>query len=181
MPNFCPTCGKPLQFENAEICPSCGVRIQPPKPIGEKYAGFWIRFGAFLIDAVIILIILCVIGFCIALYIAVSNPLTSANYFESTSWGITFWIIGLIISWIYFAYQESSSKQATIGKQAFSLIVTDTEGNRLSFEKSTARWLAKILSALILCIGFIMIGFTERKQGLHDMIVNTYVFYKNQI
>lgn len=174
--NFCPTCGSDLQFKDAEICPKCGVRIkEPPKSIGEKYAGFWIRFGAYFIDFVIIFFILFVIGFCIGLYVGIVEPLTSADYFESTSWTITFWIIALIISWIYFAYQESSSKQATVGKQMFRLIVTDTEGNRLSFERATGRWLAKILSGLILCIGYIMIGFTERKQGLHDMIVNSYV------
>ena len=179
MPKFCPTCGKPLQFENAEICPNCGVRIkEPPKPVGETYAGFWIRFGAQLIDGIILLIINFVIGFCIGLYIGIVNPRLSETYFESLSWVIAFWIISLIISWIYFAYQESSSKQATLGKQVFGLIVTDIEGNRLSFERATGRWLAKILSVLILCIGLIMIGFTERKQGLHDIIVNTYVIYR---
>jgi uncharacterized RDD family membrane protein YckC len=60
----------------------------------------------------------------------------------------------------------------------FGLIVTDNEGNRLSFGRATGRWLAKILSVLILWIGLIMIGFTERKQGLHDMIAGTLVVYK---
>jgi uncharacterized RDD family membrane protein YckC len=179
MPKFCPTCGKPLQFENAEICPNCGVRInEPPKPSGEKYAGFWIRFGAQFIDSIILTILSFVMGFFIGLYVGVVNP-QGVNNFGSTAWNITFFIFYLIMSWIYFAYQESSSKQASLGKQACGLIVTDTEGNRLSFGTATGRWLAKIFATLIFGIGLIMIGFTERKQGLHDLIVNTYVIYQD--
>ena len=58
---------------------------------------------------------------------------------------------------------------------AFGMKVTDLQGQRLSFGLATGRHFAKILSGLILCIGFIMVGFTEKKQGLHDMIVGTLV------
>ena len=181
MPNFCPTCGAELQFKEAEICPKCGVRIrEPPKPAGEKYAGFWIRFGAYIIDSIILFIIFLGISFCIGVFIGISNPSVSDNEFDSPVWTVTLWILFLCISWIYFAYQESSTRQATFGKQVLGLLVTDTGGNRLSFGRATGRWLAKILSALILCIGYIMIGFTEHKQGLHDLIVNTYVINNNQ-
>nr|WP_095522113.1 RDD family protein [Methanolacinia petrolearia] len=80
---------------------------------------------------------------------------------------------------VLFCYRESSSKQATIGKRAFGLVVTDPEYQRISFGRATVRWIAKIISALILYIGFIMIGFTRRKQGLHDMVAGTYVCDKS--
>ena len=77
--------------------------------------------------------------------------------------------------WLYFALMESSTRQATLGKMALDMKVTDDEGNRISFGRATGRYFAKILSALILLIGFIMVAFTDRKRGLHDMIAGTLV------
>jgi len=70
---------------------------------------------------------------------------------------------------------ESSSYQATLGKMIFGMKVTDLNGNRISFERATGRHFAKWLSGLVLCIGYIMVGFTERKQGLHDLLAGTLV------
>ena len=78
-------------------------------------------------------------------------------------------------NWIYEAGLESSSKQATLGKMAMGLKVTDLVGRRISFARATGRHFAKILSGMILLIGYIMAGFTERKQALHDMIAGTLV------
>lgn len=184
--NFCPNCGGELQFKEAEICPNCGVRIrEPPQPPQEKYAGFWIRFGAYLIDAIICAIIVYGVLFVLILAGIAISPATYSRSTPGTNGAIgallVIWILfALCFNWIYFAYQESSSVQATIGKRAVGVIVTDTEGNRISFGRASARWLAKILSGLILGIGYIMIGFTERKQGLHDLIDNTYVVYKDR-
>ncbi len=78
-------------------------------------------------------------------------------------------------SWLYEALMESSSYQATLGKMIFGMKVTDLYGNRISFGRATGRHFAKWLSGMILCIGYIMVGFTERKQGLHDMLAGTLV------
>jgi uncharacterized RDD family membrane protein YckC len=78
-------------------------------------------------------------------------------------------------SWLYEALMESSSYQATLGKMIFGMKVTDLGGNRISFERATGRHFAKILSAMILGIGYIMVGVTERKQGLHDLLAGTLV------
>lgn len=77
--------------------------------------------------------------------------------------------------WIYEAVMESSSKQATLGKMALGLKVTDEQGRRISFVRATGRYFSKIISGMILCIGYIMAGFTARKQALHDMIAGTLV------
>jgi uncharacterized RDD family membrane protein YckC len=169
--DFCPNCGENLKFREAEICPNCGVRIkEPSKPEEEKYAGFWIRFVAYIIDTIII----AVVCFIVLLF--------SFVLMGSDAWMIALaYVFCICFSWLYFACQESSPKQATIGKQALGLVVTDPEYQRISFGRATGRWIAKIISALILYIGFIMIGFTERKQGLHDMIVSTYVCYKSRL
>ena len=73
---------------------------------------------------------------------------------------------------------ESSANQATVGKMALGIQVTDLQGNRISFGRALGRTLAKILSGLILLIGYIMAAFTEKKQGLHDMIAGTLVVKK---
>jgi uncharacterized RDD family membrane protein YckC len=69
----------------------------------------------------------------------------------------------------------SSDRQATVGKIAVGLKVTDLYGQRISFARATGRHFAKILSAMVLFIGYIMVAFTERKQGLHDILAGTLV------
>jgi uncharacterized RDD family membrane protein YckC len=81
----------------------------------------------------------------------------------------------LVMPWLYFALMESSSKEGTLGKMAVGLHVTDLEGRRITFGRATGRFFSKMLSGIILGIGYIMAGFTEKKQGLHDMVAGTLV------
>lgn len=120
-----------------------------------RYAGFWKRFVAYLIDAIIL-------GIVAALLNSMMDEAVAGT-------------IGAIIGWFYFAGLESSERQATLGKSVMGIVVTDLDGNRISFLRATGRYLAKILSALILMIGYIMAAFTARKQALHDMIASTLV------
>ena len=85
------------------------------------------------------------------------------------------YLIFLVGGWLYEALMESSRWQATLGKRAVGLRVVDLGGRHISFGRATARHFAKILSSLILNIGFIMAGFTEKKQALHDLIAGTLV------
>jgi len=88
--------------------------------------------------------------------------------------------LSIVASWIYSAYLESSPNQGTLGKMALGLIVTDLQGRRISFGHATGRFFAKIITGLIpLGIGYMMAGFTEKKQALHDMIAATLVLRKN--
>jgi uncharacterized RDD family membrane protein YckC len=86
------------------------------------------------------------------------------------------WALGFAIQLGYYAYFESSEKQATLGKQAMGLTVTDMNGDRITFGKAAIRFLAKIPSGLILGIGYFMQPFTEKRQALHDIISGTLVF-----
>ena len=86
--------------------------------------------------------------------------------------------VSFLVNWLYFALLESSTRQATLGKQALGLYVTDTEGQRLSFVKATLRYFGKIISSLTIGIGYIMAAFTARKQALHDFIAGTLVLRK---
>ena len=125
-----------------------------------QYAGFWIRVGAAIIDIIIMNIVGGVLGFLFGLAME-SEP------------------VGFLISFIvnvgYFAGFESSSWQATLGKRAVGVKVTGEQGERISFWRAVGRYLGKIVSTLILFIGFLMVGWTKRKQGLHDMMAGTLV------
>ena len=80
--------------------------------------------------------------------------------------------------WLYFALMESSSKQATLGKMMIGVIVTDTDGNRISFGRASGRFFGKIVSWITLLIGYRMAAFTKRKQALHDIMAGCLVIRK---
>jgi uncharacterized RDD family membrane protein YckC len=88
----------------------------------------------------------------------------------------------MLVSWsiqiLYYTFMESSKAQASVGKMAMGIKVVDTDGNRISIGKAFLRSFGKIISAVIIFIGFLMAAFTEKKQALHDMIANTYVVKK---
>ena len=124
-----------------------------------NYAGFWIRTGAYLIDG----ILLWVVQVVMAIMLGQAAILAS--------------VISIFLTVGYFAIMESSANQATLGKMAVGIKVGDYNGGQLSFGNALGRYFAKILSALILCIGFMMVGWDDKNQGLHDKLANTYVFY----
>jgi len=84
-------------------------------------------------------------------------------------------IISIAVVWLYFALMESSKYQGTLGKLALGIKVTDMEGNRICFGRATGRHFGKIISGMIIYIGYIMAGLTEKKQALHDMLASCLV------
>ncbi len=92
-----------------------------------------------------------------------------------------FTLVSILGLWLYQALLESGRKQATVGKMAVGLKVTDLRGARISFGRATGRHFAQYLSAMILMIGFFMVGWTRYKQGLHDMIAGTLVYKKHHV
>lgn len=132
--------------------------------IAPEYGGFWIRVLATIIDGII-------------LYAAATACILPFYMLDVAS----LYFITYILYPLYFLYNpvmESSTYQATFGKRAVGLIVTDGAFEKISFTKAFGRNLAKLISALVLYIGYIMVAFTEKKQGLHDMMVNTLVIKK---
>lgn len=129
---------------------------------GVEYGGFWARFAALMVDSAIIT----VVG--VALMVVLFMVMGGAGVLIGN---IAFFILQLL----YWPVMESSARQATFGKRLMGLEVTDLQGNRTSFVKSLLRNLAKILSSLIMMIGFLLAAFTARKQGLHDMLAGCLV------
>jgi len=130
------------------------------------YAGFWRRFGAWNLDMMILLPIY--LGILIILTLSGIESVADGNNTISS-------IIYTFIALLYFALQESSSKQATIGKRISGLIVADYDKHRISTGVGLGRFFAATLNYLTLFIGYIMIGLTKQKQGLHDIVVKTQV------
>jgi uncharacterized RDD family membrane protein YckC len=149
---------------------------EPDSPT--NYAGFWRRFAAIIID----MLILSVPTYFLVVYMSddphshvSSGDAVKAQYFTIYRAG-TF-----LLNWLYFALLESSARQATFGKQAMGIYVTDLAGNRISFGKATLRYFGKIISGLTMFVGYIMAAFTQRKQALHDLIANTLVLNRHQV
>ena len=144
-----------------------------------EFAGFWRRVGAYLIDFIVLVILSLLVGLLIG---ALGGAVMVARHANPASLGtatnLVSNIIGLILGWLYFALMESSGTQGTVGKMLLSMVVTDLYGDRISFGRATGRYFAKILSALPLGFGYVMVAFTGRKQGLHDMIAGTLVSRK---
>ena len=128
-----------------------------------KFGGFWIRFAAFIIDYALINLIL------LPLHILdlLNQPvlLFYSAFFSFVSY------------WLYYAILHSSKWQATVGKMITGVIVVDKNGSRISFARATGRYFAEFLSAIFLAIGYMMAGWTPRKQALHDILAETYVIY----
>ncbi len=125
------------------------------------YAGFWARFFAFLIDAIVLLIPTGIVVY-----------LIDGHFGENSGWAN---LARIVIVWLYYSLQESGPLQATFGKRMLDIKVTDEFGRRISFGRATGRHFSKIISAVILFIGYIMAGFTDKKQALHDIIAGTLV------
>ncbi len=132
------------------------------------YAGFWKRFGAAIVDGFILM----VVGFIIGGFIGFVYGSATGGAAGAGPIGNLF---GLILGWLYYAFMESSSTQGTLGKMALGIKVTGLSGHPISFGRATGRHFGKIISTIILLIGYLMVAFTAKKQGLHDMMAGCLV------
>ncbi|NUO80679.1 RDD family protein [candidate division KSB1 bacterium] len=199
----CPECGAKLGVKPEDaglnaFCAKCSRRVKVPfesdkaestklvdQPIKETqhktseftrvidlaYAGFWRRFAAAFIDGLITTVLGFIAGGILGFIYGVSTGTAEGAEFLGQ-------IAGLMVGWIYFASFESSTKQATLGKMALGIKVTDNNGDPVGFGKASGRHFGKLVSTLILFIGFIMVAFTQKKQGLHDMMAGCLVVNK---
>lgn len=145
----------------------------------QPYAGFWNRFAALFIDVLVLLIPQALFGYLVGTAfvnrMGYTDPIQNYIGYEIWSRGIA-----LGIAWLYFALLESSKYQATIGKMALGLIVTDLSGNPISFGRASGRFFGKLLSSIIFGFGYIMAGFTSHRQALHDILAKCLVLKKTR-
>jgi uncharacterized RDD family membrane protein YckC len=211
---FCSKCGS-LMAEGAAFCASCGQAfsvaaaartpiLAAPLAAGDaalpsyagyvavphvQYAGFWLRFLAYVLDNVVIGIAAMMILIPLIFLTGLGSFLSKIHADEDINDIGAFMLIGiifllatisLVVTWLYHAWMESSEWQATFGKRVLGLVVTDLAGQRISFGRATARHFSKIITNMIpLAIGYLMAGFTEKKQALHDMIAGCLVLRRS--
>ncbi len=163
-----------------------------------EYAGFWLRFVAAIIDAIVMGIVNLILIQPALKIFGIAYPsmdqekfrdwlerLKEGDSFKFNDYfnvmGVTIAdmaisaLIGILVTWFYFAVMETSAKQGTLGKMALKLKVTDMDGERITFGRATGRFFGKYLSQFTLLIGYMMAGWTEKKQALHDIVAKTLV------
>jgi len=148
------------------------------------HAGFWRRFAAYIIDMLIIGAAAFVLYMLFVFVVIVPAAASGGRHVNDAAIGasmLLFCLAIIVAQWLYFALCESSSWQATPGKMALNLCVTDTYGRRIGFGQATGRYFGKILSSFIFDIGFMMAGWTARKQALHDLVASCCVVRKEEL
>jgi uncharacterized RDD family membrane protein YckC len=188
-PGFCSECGRPFTPDqlvtvgNATVCATCKpVYLQRLREGGvvvgaRRYAGFWIRFVARVIDSAILGVIALIIG----LPLAMTASLTPSRI-ENPSLAL-FTGLGGMISLLQFAVQIGyevyfvSTRGGTPGKLVLGLKIIRADGSPVPAGLAAGRYLAQILSAIILMIGYIMAAFDGQKRALHDRICETRVIH----
>jgi len=187
---FCGSCGQPISSVSPVVAPGYAAPVAPAAAMYRPlYAGFWLRVVAYLIDALIIGI---PFGAIILVMLAATGVMAGIqNIHPGDSPDAIFALLGvgaifgaivlaLVGSWLYYAWCESSAWQATFGKKALGLYVTNMQGQRITFGRASGRFFAKIITGMIpLGIGYMLAGFTEKKQALHDMIASCLVMRKS--
>jgi uncharacterized RDD family membrane protein YckC len=133
-----------------------------PNLASAQFGGFWIRFLAFIADTAIV---------CLVMVVILGGAATALG---TESLDAAVWLAWLF-SFLYWPLMHASRLQATFGKALLGLRVTGYQGDRISILRALGRELAKIISWMVLMVGFIMAAFTGRKQALHDLIASTYV------
>jgi len=192
---FCSSCGQPIPaLAAAGSVPIAAAATFPtaapafPRSAAASnvlYAGFWLRFVAWVIDRIVLWVAGTIVMLPFAASLGLRGMMRGRPPFTDPAdviafMGTFFWliVIAIALDWLYFAGFESSAWQATLGKKALGLEVTDLGGQRISFGRASGRFFGKIISNLTLLIGYILAGFTEKKQALHDMIAGTLVTRK---
>ena len=187
---FCTECGRPfsandlVRFGDRWICGNCKETFaqklrEGVAPRGTMvYAGFWVRVGATLIDQLILLAVVAVLAF--IGFLVLAPTLSRSGAAPEAALAAMSIVVGvgylLLIggSACYEAFFVSRSG-ATPGKKALGLKVVMPDGGPVSLGRAFGRFFAKMLSAMPLDLGFIMVGFDSEKRGLHDYICSTRV------
>lgn len=194
----CPACGKPTGVTPAAPAVTPPRSIPPPQfgvlpQFRVSYAGFWLRFLAWMVDeALLVGIGFVLLGRLVSLLrmgSAIDGSLNLEPMDNMNDWyaalglaaTVLFALFFIVVSWLYHALMESSAWQGTIGKRALGIVVTDLNGARVNFGRATGRFFSRLVSLMIpLGIGYLLAGFTAQKQALHDLMSSCLVLRRTR-
>ncbi len=195
---FCENCGQSFSVTSTARPPVVPAAAPTNVPVATasygvvprvEYAGFWLRFLAYIIDSAVmtfgVVLVLIPLVFLTGLGALLSRirfgeEWNDAGFFVILGFLFLAATVSLLVTWLYHALLESSEWQATVGKRMLGMVVTDMAGRRISFGRSTGRHFGKIVTNIVpLMIGYVMAGFTERKQALHDMMAGCVVLKRS--
>jgi uncharacterized RDD family membrane protein YckC len=163
----------PQRAQPPEIIPAIPQsQIAQERPL---YAGFWLRAVAFLIDTLIFSFLF---GLLVTAYPTKLMTFPDANTQSPLALPRATWqgfLLLFVMMWVYYAFFESSSWQATPGKRLLKLYVTDLSGRPVTFGRASIRYFGRKISELTFLVGYAIAGFTEKKQALHDIIASCLV------
>lgn len=137
-----------------------------------EYAGFWMRLLAYVVDVILVYILSFVAGFVLGVIFLAAGADSNSTVTQAV-----IFLVAVGIALFYYIYFPSGAWQATPGKRICGIHIIREDGKRVTGPLALGRYLAYIISALPLGIGFIMVAFTDQKRGLHDMICGTRVVY----
>lgn len=168
--HFCLFCGDLLTDPSSASADKSHSNRVPDTSDKVEYAGFWLRFLAGAVDVALEAVGALLITLAIDLGLRHFGHTFGIDRWDAKVFaGFAYIPILAVGSWLYCAFMESSSWRATVGKRLLGLQVMDTEGRRISFSQATVRHFMKFLSLFCLMIGFLMAGWTKRRQALHDI------------
>lgn len=183
---YCASCAAEM-LDDARFCSVCGTPCAPRR-MSIRYAGFWKRVAAVCIDLVVFYLPIVILGNLIGVVPTPRNRLEwgrmptppSGPELSQAQWAMmmhlayfTAFVYFLLAP--YYILMEQSPMQGTLGKRIMKIKVTDLNGGRIRLGRAVGRYLARHLSFMIWQIGFLMAGFTAKKQALHDMIASCLV------
>jgi len=168
---------EPVTWTSTEPAP-----VAEPVPVAELppgaaiHAGFWRRCAALVIDSLLLGAVLALAQWLWVLQVGAAA--NTAGVGLDTAMLLPVMVAGVVLQWLYFALFESSRSQATPGKLALGIKVVDGSGRRIGFGRASGRFFGKFLSGAILNVGYMLAGWTARKQALHDMLAGTLVVFR---
>jgi len=165
----------PSAFPETKRATAPGVRGAPADPSTLRKAGFWLRAVALLVDLAVVAALVAAGGMLVSVAVQVGG------WFSSTPEIALEWLEGsastslsVLIDLCYFTLFVGW-RGRTPGKMLFRLRIIRVTGEDVGYGRAFVRWIGQILSVLLLGIGFLMIAFSRKKQGLHDKLAGTYV------
>lgn len=172
-----------IHFGDSWVCAQCKpsylqmLQQGLTRPGDMRFAGFWIRLGAKLVDGVVLWVVSFALGFLASLPFAIADGPATVDPYQGVAGTIAIMLLQISAPVAYTAFFISKYR-ATPGKMVCGLVITTGDGGHVSAARAVGRHFAEVISGLILLIGYLMIAFDEERRSLHDRICDTRVIHK---